>query len=129
MFDKALNSLIGLTIICASAALAVFAAGFALYALALPQLGPPGAAAAVSGLAAVIVAIAGFARMRRNKDKEREAALAQSELSSAFPEPIRGLMQRHPLAAIAVTVLGGLVAARNPRIIRELVSALRTHRH
>jgi len=129
MFDKALNSLIGLTIICASAALAVFAAGFALYALALPELGPPGAAAAVAGVAAIVVAVAGLLHMRRNKDKEREAALAQSELSSAFPEPIRGLMQRHPLAAIAVTVLGGLVAARNPRIIRELVSALRTHRN
>lgn len=129
MFDKALNSLISVTIVCASAALAVFAAGFALYALALPQLGPAGAAAVVAALAALLVAIVGAVRLLRSKDKEREAALAQSELTSAFPEPIRGLMQRHPLAAIAVTVLGGLVAARNPRIIRELVSALRTHRH
>jgi hypothetical protein len=128
MFDKALNSLIGITIVCASAALAVFAAGFALYALALPQLGAPGAAAAVAALAALVVAMAGVLQLQRNKTKEREAALAQSELSSVLPEPLRGLMQRHPLAAIAATVVGGLIAARNPRIVRELVAALRSDR-
>lgn len=125
MFDKALSSLIGITIICAAAALAVFAGGFALYAVVLPVVGPAGAAAVVAGVAALVVMLAGVIRVMRAHEREREALLARQELAHGLPEPIRGLMQDHPLTAVAVTVLGGVVAARNPRIIREVIRALR----
>ncbi|MET0181325.1 MAG: hypothetical protein ABW199_00410 [Caulobacterales bacterium] len=125
MLEKALNSLVGLTIVCASAALAVFAGGFAVYAIVAPQLGPAGAAAVVAAVAASIVGITGVIRLVRAQQRERESVLARHELAAGLPEPLRGVMQDHPLAAIAVTVLGGVVAARNPRIIREVIRALR----
>lgn len=125
MFDRALGSLISITIVCAAAALAVFAGGFAVYALAAPYVGAAGAAAIVAGIAALVVAIFAVVRLISGKAKEDEAKAAQAELSSAMPEPFRGLMKKHPAVAIAATIVGGLVAARNPRIIRELVMALR----
>ncbi len=126
MFDKALNSLLGATIICASAALAIFAAGFALYALVLPYVGPAGGAAIVAASASVLIGAAGLLHRMRAKQREAERAAAQVELTSAIPEPLRGLMQKHPIGAIAVTIVGGILAARNPRIIREVITALRS---
>lgn len=125
MFDKALSSLLTAAILCASAALAIFAAGFALYALVLPQLGAAGAAALVAGAAAVLVGLVGLMQLWRTKARDRERAAAQAEFSSAIPEPLRDFMRRHPLGAIAVTLVGGIVAARNPRVVRELVAAFR----
>jgi hypothetical protein len=125
MFDRAFGPLISITIVCAAAALAVFAGGFAVYAFALPYVGAAGAAAIVVGFASLAVAGVGIVRIVRRKAKEEEAKAAQAELSSVIPEPFRGLMKKHPAAAIAATIVGGVVAARNPRIIRELVMALR----
>lgn len=127
MFDRALSSLVGLTVVCAAAALAVFAAGFAIYAVALPHVGAAGAAAIVAAVAAAGVGAGGLIQMHRARAKEAEAAAAQADLAGAIPEPLRGFMQRHPIAAIAATVVGGLVAARNPRMIRELILAMRAN--
>lgn len=130
MFDKALGQLLGVTVLCAAAALAVFAAGFALYALVLPLLGAAGAAATVAGSAAALVAITGLVlRWRasaREEERTRQQAVAHNELLAVIPEPIRGLMSKHPIAAVAVSIVGGVLAARNPRIIREVIAALRT---
>ncbi|MGE3143802.1 MAG: hypothetical protein AB7L65_10815 [Hyphomonadaceae bacterium] len=132
MLDKALNTLIGATLVCAATALTVFALGFALFALTAPALGPAGAAAGVAGAAAGVVAIAALVHMMRQRDRETrralEAAQAHEALTGAIPEPLRALMQRHPIAAIAASLAGGLLAARNPRIIREVIAALRMPR-
>lgn len=129
MFDKALSSLLGATLLCAAAALAVFAAGFALYALLLAPLGAAGAAASVAAAAAAAVGIGGliyrFRAAQREVERVRMQAAAQTEFASLIPEPVRELMRRHPLAAVAVSVVGGVLAARNPRIVREVITALR----
>lgn len=124
MFDKALSSLLTATLVCAALALAVFAAGFALYAVALP-LGPAAAAAIVALTAAATVGIIALLHSLRTRKDAQEAAVARVELATALPGDVTELMRKHPLAAIGVSLLGGVVAARNPRLIREAITILR----
>jgi hypothetical protein len=122
MFDRAAASLIATTTACAAAALAVFAAGFALYALVQPALGAAGAAAAVATASAALVGIYALIAHFRAKEKEREAELAQAQLLNSLPLGLGGVAREHPMVALAVTLLGGVVAARHPRLSRDLLA-------
>lgn len=122
MFERATASLISTVVACASAALAVFASGFAIYALAAPSLGPAGAAAVVAGASALLVgAFALYAHVKA-KEKARESAEAQSALLDSLPLGLGSLTRDHPLAALAATVIGGALAARHPRLARDLIA-------
>ena len=125
MFDKALASLLTATLVCAALALAVFAAGFALYAVALP-LGPAAAAAIVALTAAGVVGLIALLHSLRSRQDAQEAVIARAELAHALPGDVTELMRKHPLAAIAASLVGGVVAARNPRLIREVITILRS---
>jgi hypothetical protein len=124
MFDRAAASLIAMAAACAAAAMAVFAAGFALYALTAPLAGPAGAAAIVAGVAALLVGVYALVQHLQTRAKEREADAAQAALLDSLPLGIGGLAREHPLAAIAVTVLGGALAARHPRLTRDLIAII-----
>jgi hypothetical protein len=123
MFDRAVSRVVAIAAASGAAVMAVFAAGFAVYALILPQLGPAGAAAIVALVAALAVALfALFAALRARK-KEREAAAQHSSLLSSLPTELLGdAVRERPLVTLAVTVLGGALAARNPALVRDLVS-------
>ena len=121
MFDRALSSMIAMAAACAAAALAVFAAGFAIFALLQPQLGPAGASAAVAAIAALGVALAAFVVARRAKARERESEDARAMLLNALPSGVGDFARDHPLAILAVSVLGGALTARHPKLARDLV--------
>lgn len=122
MFERASANLIATVVACAAAAMAVFSAGFALYALTAAELGPAGAAAVVAGVATLLVAAYALFTHYKAKQKEREAEIAQAALLDSLPLGLGGLTRDHPIAAIAVTVLGGALAARHPRMMRDLIS-------
>jgi hypothetical protein len=122
MFDRAMANVIATAAACAAAVMAVFALGFALYALVLPIVGAAGAAAIVALVAALGVALfALFVAMRRKRE-EREAAALQARVMDEMPLMGLGDLARdRPMVVLAVTALGGLLAARHPSLARDLI--------
>ena len=121
MFDRAMSALVATSAACAAAVLAVFAAGFALYALIQPQLGAAGAAAIVALAASFLVALYALIATLRARQRERETALAQAELLDELPLGLGDIARERPLVTLAVTALGGLLAARHPTLVRDLI--------
>lgn len=122
MFENALSRVVAVAAASAAAVMAVFAAGFALYALLVPIVGPPGAAAIVALVAALAVALfALFAALRARK-REREQAAAQEHMMSNLPAELGDIVRDRPMVSIAVTLIGGIVAARHPSLARDLIA-------
>jgi hypothetical protein len=122
VFDRAATSMLAAAAACAAAAMAIFAGGFALYALVEPEVGSAGAAAIVAGASALIVGLYAWITILRARAKEREAALQQSALLDSLPLGLGGLAREHPIATLLVSVLGGAVAARHPKMVRDLLA-------
>jgi hypothetical protein len=124
MFERATANLIATVAACAATVLSVFAAGFAIYALALPYWGAAGAAAAVAGAAAIVVTICALYTHHRAKQKEIEAEAAQADMMSSLPLNIGGVARDHPIASLVATLVAGAVASRHPRLSRDLISII-----
>jgi uncharacterized membrane protein len=122
MFDRAVSRIVAIAAASGAAVMAVFAAGFSLYALIEPRVGAAGASAIVALVAALIVAlIALFATFRARK-REREAQAAGHDLAHALPVELLGdAVRDRPLVTLAVTLVAGALAARNPGLVRDLV--------
>lgn len=121
MIDRAASTVISMAAIGASAAMGVFAVGFAVYALAEPYVGPAWAAAIVAGLSALVVGIYALVMTLKAREKERQQALVQASLLDALPLGLGNIARDHPIAALLVSLVGGAVAARNPRLVGDLV--------
>ncbi|MBL8551910.1 MAG: hypothetical protein JNJ73_18120 [Hyphomonadaceae bacterium] len=148
MMDRVFEGIIATAAMAAAAVMAVFAAGFALYALLLTWLQPAAAAAAVAGAAAAFAAVFGMlvrARAEHRKlmeEVERARAVqaaAQSAAQNAaqaaaaaprsvFSADVSSWLNEHPLAALAVSALGGFLATRHPALAGEIIAALRGFR-
>lgn len=122
MLDRALTRVVAIAAASGAAVMAVFAAGFALYALILPVVGAPGAAAIVALVAALAVALFALAAALRARKRERDAEIAQAELAQALPLGLGDIARDRPIVALAVTALGGLLAARHPTLARDLLA-------
>lgn len=128
MFDRLTSSLVTGAAICAASALAVFAAGFALYAVLLPYLSPAGAAGCVAAAAALLAAIVAWWSKERAERRRLEAEAEQAQLVGALPSEIAGFVADRPLVTLAISLVGGFLAARQPGLIREIISAFRNGR-
>jgi len=125
MFDRAMATVIATSAACAAAVMAVFSLGFSLYALILPTAGAPGAASIVALVATLGVALFALFAAYRRKQKEREAAALQAQLLQEAPGFGLGDIARdRPILTLAVTALGGLLAARHPSLARDLLSVV-----
>lgn len=123
MFDKAVSRVIALAAASGAAVMAVFAAGFSLYALILPGVGPAGAAAIVALVAALIVALFAVFAALRTRQREREAEASRVGLMNSLPAELLGdVVRERPLASLAATVVVGALAARNPGLVRDLIA-------
>lgn len=122
--DRALAAAITTAAAAAAAVLAVFAAGFALYALLEPIIGPAGAAGAVAFTAALCLGVFALITQQRARQREREAALARAEMEAHMAEQLPfnfgAIARDRPLVMLALTAVSGLVAARNPALVRDL---------
>ena len=122
MFERASANLLATVAACAAVVVAVVAAGFTVYALALPYWGPAGASATTAAAAALIVGACALFTHHQAKAKEREAALAQEHMMSALPLNLGDLARDHPIASVVATLIAGAVAARHPRLSRDLIA-------
>jgi hypothetical protein len=125
MFDRAMATVISTAAASAAAVMAVFASGFAIYALIEPTAGPAGAAAIVALIATLGVALfALFVTMRNRKrevEREREAAALQAQVMDEMPLGLGDIARERPIVTLAVTALGGILAARHPTLVRDLI--------
>jgi protein-S-isoprenylcysteine O-methyltransferase Ste14 len=121
MFDKAMAAVIATAAACAAAVLAVFATGFALYALTAPSVGPAAAAAIVALVAALGVALFALVVAQRARKREHETAVAQAELLDELPMGLGDIARERPLLTLGITALGGILAARHPSLVRDLI--------
>ena len=128
MFERATFSLIAAAATCAAAAMAVFATGFALYALMLEWLTPAGAAAVVAVVAALIAAVGAWLAKERAERRRLEADAQRAHFAGALPGELSGFLADRPLATLAVSLVGGLLATRHPGLVRDVLAAFRIHR-
>lgn len=118
--------------VAAAAALAVWSAGFALYALTEPRLGVAAAAGIVSAAAIVGVALFAWSAADRVKQESREievVAAAPSPLAPIAPlELVAATFRERPLLSLGLTVVAGVIASRQPHFVREVARALADRR-
>ena len=122
MFEHAFSRVVAVAAASAAAVMAVFAAGFALYALVVPMVGPAGAAAIVALIAALIVALFALLTALQARKREREHAAAQASMMGNLPAELGDLVKDRPMVSLAVTLVGGVLAARHPAMARDLLS-------
>lgn len=122
MFDRAMAAVVATAAAAAAVVMAVFALGFALYALIEPNIGPAGAAAIVALAAALVVAIFALIAALRKRKREQEAALAQAQLMDELPLGLGDIARERPILTLALTAVGGILAARHPTLTRDLIA-------
>lgn len=121
MIDRAASTMITMAAIGASAVMGVFAVGFAVYAFAEPYVGPAWAAAIVAGLSGLVLGVYALAMTLKARERERQQAAVQASLLNALPLGLGNIARDHPIAALLVSLVGGAVAARHPRLVGDLV--------
>ena len=122
MFDRAAAAMIATIAAGAAAALAVFAGGFALYALVEPSAGRAGAAALVALAATLLVGLYALMAAHRARERAREVEVAQAELMDELPMGLGDVARERPMVTLAITLLGGVLAARHPHLVRDLIA-------
>jgi hypothetical protein len=121
MFDRAMSAVIATAAACAAVVMAVFALGFALYASTEPVVGAAGAAAIVALAAALALALFALIATMRARKRERETAIAQAELLDELPIGLGDIARDRPLMTLGITAAAGLLAARHPTLVRDLI--------
>ncbi|MEQ1819841.1 MAG: hypothetical protein ABL871_14660 [Terricaulis sp.] len=121
MFDRAMAAVVTTAAAAAAVVMIVFALGFALYALLEPQLGAAAAAAFVALAAALLVTLFALIVAWRRRKQEHEAAVAQAQLMDDLPLGLGDIVRDRPIATLAITALGGILAARHPTLMRDLI--------
>ncbi|MCC6786331.1 MAG: hypothetical protein IT547_00695 [Hyphomonadaceae bacterium] len=121
MFDRAMAAVVATAAAAAAVVMIVFALGFALYALVEPSVGAAAAAAIVALAAALLVGLFALIAAYRKRQHEHQAAVAQAQLMDDLPLGLGDIVRERPLVTLAVTALGGLLAARHPTLMRDLI--------
>lgn len=121
MMERAVSAVIVTAAAAAAAVLVVFAAGFALYALVEPELGAAGAAGVVALVAGLCLVIFALVVQHRARKEAEAAALLAAQQAEQLPFGLGELTRDRPIAALAITVVSGIVAARNPTLVRDLL--------
>jgi len=120
----------GLVLILASAVIGVVWLSVAIAGMLAAWLNPPLAALATAGLfflPPIIFSIALALRGRRARqaqEQSQQALAASPDLLVELTRIAQDMAARAPLAAVAVALLGGLLAARFPAALPLLVQAL-----
>ncbi|MGD9980920.1 MAG: hypothetical protein AB7H66_08180 [Hyphomonadaceae bacterium] len=122
MFDRAMAAVVATAAASAAVVMVVFALGFSLYALLEPAVGAAAAAAFVALAAALMVTVVALIAAHRARKRDREAAIAQAQLMDELPLGLGDIARERPLVTLAVTALGGLLAARHPTLVRDLIA-------
>ncbi len=122
MFERAASSVIATAAACAAAAMTVFAAGFAFYALIEPALGRAGAAGLLALMGGLTLGAFALFLHLKAKRKAEEAEEARANFLGALPANLSILTEGRPMATIGLAALGGYVATRHPNLMRDVLA-------
>lgn len=117
MIKKLVLGVIALSAVATAVGVALVSAAFAVYASLVTDLGPPGAAAAVAGIAALLVAVLGLVVALRAKGRPHPHA------EPSLMDTIGGIARERPMLAAGGALLAGLIALKNPKLAAGLASA------
>jgi divalent metal cation (Fe/Co/Zn/Cd) transporter len=125
-------AIVAVAAVAAAAALAIWGAGFALYALMEPRVGAAAAAGIVSAIAALGVAWFAWRAAGRVEQESLKVDVVQAAPSSLATIAPLGLVaaafRERPLMSLGLTVLAGVIASRQPHLVREVAGALSDRR-
>lgn len=114
MIRRVLLAVAALCAFATAVAVAVVALAFALYALLVTELGPPGAAAVVAAAAAVLAGLGALMLTLRGRAPPPEPTLL---------DRVTQIARERPILAAGGALLAGLVALKNPKLAAGLASA------
>lgn len=124
MIQQTTMAAIAVAALAAAAAMCVWAAGYALYAWSEPSFGPAAAAALVSMAAAFLLLVAVIAT-RRSVAGHKQIERVKEE--DPAPSPVGMALtfaKERPIVALGATVLVGILASKQPRLVGELANLL-----
>ena len=119
---RLLRGFVAIAAICTAVSVAIVALAFALFAFVQPYVGSAGGGAVVAGVAALVALIVGLVAMPRRRRRS-------SEGPTGVADDLMDLVRDKPIAAVGVAVAAGIMAMRNPRVIIEVVRAMRGGEH
>ncbi len=121
MLEKTLAAVAGVITLAAVIFVAVGALAFALFSALAGPLGPPGAAAIVAGLFALIAGVAiAIVAMQNDKPRDRDG---DGIPDFSMIERIIGIAKDRPILSIGAAIAAGLIAIRNPALVATIVAA------
>jgi hypothetical protein len=126
IFEKTLMTLAAAVALSAPAAVSVFAAAFALYAVLAPILTSAGAAAVVAAVAAFVVAVAGLIAANR-AEASRVRHTPPPEVNG-FAERIVDIVKDRPILSIGAALAAGVFALKNPTFTAAVAQAFMASR-
>ncbi len=123
MISRIVSFVIALAAMAAAAGVVVVSAAFAVYALLRTYIGPSGAAACVTLLAAL--ALGGLALFLMSKVKgPKIKPAAKGDGKGSLAERMTELLSDRPVVAAGAAVAAGLLAWRNPTLVSILLRAM-----
>ncbi|HEX8234296.1 MAG TPA: hypothetical protein VF559_13235 [Caulobacteraceae bacterium] len=118
MIKKIVNVAVAVHLVATAAVIILVALAFALYSVLKPNLGPAGASAAVAGVFAAVLLVAGLimlARSRSHHEPQREEGVMDKAIAFA---------REKPLIAGGAALVASFIALRNPGMLATLAMGL-----
>ena len=121
MIAKLISFVVALAAMAAAAAVLVVSACFAVYALLRTYLGPSGAAACVTLVAAIVLGVLALVMFSKSKGPKVKTPKPGD---GGLVERLSGLVSDRPVVAASAAVAAGLLAWRNPTLVSTLLRVL-----
>lgn len=116
MIGRVVSFIIALAAAATAAGVVVVSASFAFYALVRTYLGPSGAAACVTIVAAIVLGALAFFLFGKAKGPKAKSK-ASDPAAGGLVERLTGLVSDRPVVAASAAVAAGLLAWRNPTLV------------
>ena len=124
MIAKLVSFIVGVAAMAVAAGVLVVSAAFAIYALLRTYIGPSGAAACVTLLAAIVVGALALVLFSKAKGPKLKTKGKTADGSGGLVERVTDLVSDRPVVAASAAVAAGLLAWRNPTLVSTVLRVM-----
>ena len=124
MIAKLVSFIVGVAAMAVAAGVLVVSAAFAIYALLRTYIGPSGAAACVTLIAAIVVGVLALVLFSKAKGPKLKAKGKAADGSGGLVERLTDLVSDRPVVAASAAVAAGLLAWRNPTLVSTVLRVI-----
>ena len=124
MIAKVVAFVVALAAMAAAASVLVVSGAFAFYALLRTYIGPSGAAACVTLIAAIVLGVLALLMFSKAKGPKIKANGKGVEGAGGLVERLTGLVSERPVVAASAAVAAGLLAWRNPTLVSTVLRVM-----